>query len=647
MKRYVLLLGGTGARIADALLAAASAGVFPAETLSVLLADTDRRGVRSASLVAAKMADYACIRQAATLAAPSPGGPFQVQLNFSAWPQALPGGADTLSHWTQEGTDDALLCQALFDQDAAGMDLHEGFHGRRMLGQVTFAGLLHEADQDPNDPLSCLVDDMAAAIAAGEEVRVVLAGSICGGTGAAGFPALCRYIRARTADQARLGAILLGANTDQQDAATAYESLRSYARDGLCDTIGLLALPASSRTGAPADYPQLTDWLAVYMMDVLLHRPDWLTGLFTVRAPEGAADWRIFGQSANRYRIAYGRLMKAALAWQHVLSSKIERRLEHPFFLRDGLFGWYAHFFRRMQASREDELELLRAIDRLTSVCLLWLGGVSKTLPIDLRSASLLSQNRREAAKHYQDLTTLASQMAIMDDDAQRTDLYADDLVYRSRNSQDAEEAELAMRRIEAVKQEVARAENEQAAHQRKMGGAAAMSMLEDALAAASAERDELRARHEEAVRRIDHAEAIAPEEEQYRITDARTKLQRLERRQRMLESRTAYIQADVDKARAEGLRFDKPALAPSPAENELFLPDVADKLLQRDSLTHQQVESCWSRMVCPEETVSLRAAMKDVRRAPADRRAPLMSLFLALMDAAMLPPAAGKEAKR
>ena len=64
MKRYVLLVGGTGARLADALIVAASAGVFPAEKLHVLLADTDRRGVQGASLVTAKMADYARIYQA-------------------------------------------------------------------------------------------------------------------------------------------------------------------------------------------------------------------------------------------------------------------------------------------------------------------------------------------------------------------------------------------------------------------------------------------------------------------------------------------------------------------------------------------------------------------------------------------------------
>ena len=150
MKRYVLLVGGTGARLADALLCAMCAGVFPAERLSVLLADTDRRGVRSAGLVAAKMADYALIHQAME----KKEGPFCTEVAFSSWPKALPEDASTLREYTAHSEADALLCQAFFDKDAAELDLHEGFHGRRMLGMVTYAGLLHEADQDPEDVLT-------------------------------------------------------------------------------------------------------------------------------------------------------------------------------------------------------------------------------------------------------------------------------------------------------------------------------------------------------------------------------------------------------------------------------------------------------------------------------------------------------------
>ena len=56
MKRYVLLAGGSGARVAEAMLCAACAGVFQADSLELLLADPDRRGVRSADLLRAKYA---------------------------------------------------------------------------------------------------------------------------------------------------------------------------------------------------------------------------------------------------------------------------------------------------------------------------------------------------------------------------------------------------------------------------------------------------------------------------------------------------------------------------------------------------------------------------------------------------------------
>lgn len=632
MKRYVLLVGGTGARLTDALICAASAGVFPAEKVNVLLADTDRRGVRSAGLASAKMADYARVHQAMQNAE----GPFRTELAFSSWPKSLPGDASTLAQFTAGSEVDELLCQALFDKDAAQLDLHEGFHGRRMLGEVTFAGLLHEANQDPDDVLACMVDDMVQAVREGEEVRVAVAGSVCGGTGAAGIAALSRYIRQRTEDGVNLAAVLLGPCADEQDAAAAHETIATYARDGLCDTVCVLALPRASRSASPAEYAQLTDWLAVYAMDVLLHRPQWLKGVFTVKAPEGALSWDIFGKAAQRYRLCYGGLIKTAAAWTGGLSANVEKRLRKPFVLRDGLFGWYAHFFRRMEGSREDQIDLLEPLNRLMSICLIWLGGVCKTLPIDLRNASALASARSEAETHYAELNDIASRLAVMDDDAQRAELYEDNQVYRGKNNADAAAAESTIKRIAAARQEIGRRANAQVALNRRMGGVAAMDMLYAALDAAQQENDELRQRYEEAVRRIDHAESIATAEDQYRITDARTKLTRMERHQVMLDSKLQRIQEDVARAEAEGIRFDKPAMAPAAAENDMFLPEMADLLLQRDKLTRQAVEALWPRMVCPGNTANMKQAMKDIRRAPADREAPVMSLLTALMQSSM-----------
>lgn len=632
MKRYVLLVGGAGARLADALICAACAGIFPAETLDVLLADADHHSTHSASLAAAKLADYARIHQAM----PHEDGPFRTELTFSAWPKALPGGASTLSQFTAGAETDALLCQAMFDQQASSLDLDEGFHGRRMLGEVIFAGLLHEADQDPEDSLACMADDMVAALNAGEEVRAVLVGSVCGGTGAAGIAALSRYIRRRTEGRASLGAILLGACADEQNAATAQEAFSAYARDGLCNTVCILALPQACRSSAPAEYARLTDWLAIYAMDILLHRPTWLEGLFTVKAPEGALSWNIFGKAADRYRLCYGGLTKAACAWVGGLGARVEHRLRHPFFLRDGLFGWYAHFFRKMEASRDEQLELIETLNRLMNVCLIWMGGICKTLPIDLRSASLLTAAREEAETHYQALNDLASRLALMDSDAQRNELYEDNLVYRSKNSADAAETEAALKRISAAKQELSRRSAVQSGLNRKMGGAAAMEMLTAAHLAAQQESDALHARYTEAIRRIDHAESIAAPEDQYRITDARTKLKRMEQHQLMLDSRLQRIEADVERAEQEGLRFDKPELPSAPAENDMLLPELADSLLLRDKLNRKHLEVLWPRMVLPHATLTYQQTLNRLRHAPVDRDVPVLSLLTALMEYAM-----------
>ncbi len=631
MKRYVLLVGGTGARLADALLAAFCAGVFPAEKLNVLLADTDRRGVRSAGLVAAKMGDYARIRQGMR---PS-DGPFRTEVAFSSWPEELPGAASTLADLTH-GEADELLCQALFDREAAELDLHEGFHGRRMLGMVTYSGLLHAAEQDPADALSCLVDDMAQTLQSGEEVRVVLAGSLCGGTGAAGIAALTRYIRSRTEGKAQIGAVLLTACDDAQDAAQAQEAQNASAAENRLQTVCVLGLPRASRISAPAEYAHLTDWLAVYSMDVLLHRPQWLTGVFTVKAPEGPISWEIFGKAAKRYRFCYGGLIKFAAAWVSGLSATVEKRLQKPFFLRDNFFGWYAHFFRNSETEREDQLELIEPLTRLMNVCLIWLGGVCKTLPIDLRNATALGQARAEAESHYQELTDLSSRLALMDADAQRTELYEDNLVYRGKNNPEAAEAEGAIRRIAAARAELARRVNAQVALNRRMGGSSAMEMLLAARDAARAESDALHGRYEEAVRRIDHAETIARDEDQYRITDARTKLKRMEHRRLMLDSRLNHIESDVARAEAEGLRFDKPAMAPAPAENGMFLPELAELLLPAGKLNFKTVEELYPRMVRPGTTRTVKQTRQAIRRWRIDPDARLMSLCQAMMERTM-----------
>lgn len=631
MKRYVLLAGGTGARVADSLLLACCAGVFPSDALEVLLADMDHRGLHSAEQFSAQAADYARVQSVLG----GGNGGFHTALRFHAWPERLPEDAHALGQWSKGCEADALLCQALLDPEAAQLDLNEGCHGRAMLGRAAFAGLMQSARENPADELYRLTEDMAQAVQAGEEVRVVIAGSVCGGTGAAAIPALTAYVRERTEGLARVGAVLLTALDETEDADKARETVAAYAQEGLCDTVCVLGLPESARTSASADYARLTDWLAVYCMDVLLHRPAWLEGVFTVRAEEGPLSWSVFGKAEERYRQAYGRLVKMASAWTYVVGPEVERRIRRPSFFRDRFFGWYPHFFRRPQCDAATMLEDAACLTRLSGVILLWLGGLSKSLPADLRHATVLRRNRDASRAHYARLTELAGQLSVMHDDAEHNHLFDDSLVHRHRDDKETED-ELALRRIDAVRAELEKQSSEQVALNRQMGGAAIMEMLQDALEAAQADSQTQLERYNEANRRIDHAETIAADEDQYRITDARTKLRRMERHQVMLDGRKARIEQDIAQAREQQLRFLRPAMTPAAPDNGIFRADAAERFVRLDLRDRPAVEAAWAQLVLPGDEVTLKAALKAAKKDDVDAQAPVFSLMQALMKHAM-----------
>jgi len=637
MKRYVLLVGGSGARVAEALLLGACAGVFQADVLNVLLADTDHRGTRSAELLRAKYADYDSLQVALTgMLNEASVQPFRTQLNFRSWPRELPGGADMLSRWAAASEEDALLCEALFDEAAADLNLREGFHGRRTLGQAVFAGMLRAAEDDPSDALTTMIDQIVEDADAGADVRVVLAGSVCGGTGAAGLPLLARHIAKRTQGRVRMGAVLLAASGDHEDPALAKDGLEAFARENVCDATCVLGLPRSSCSAAPADYPHLTDWLAVYCMDVLLHRPQWPCGVFTVQTDMGPLSWSVFGKAAARYRLGYGRLIKAAAAWTQVIEPQVVRRLRHPFFLRDNLFGWYAHFFRNAAKTNEARGEDIDALTRLMSVALVWLGGVFRTLPPEMRHARELQKSRQEAEDHYAELTALVGQLTLLDGEATKLESYEDSQVYRH-GTEDADDSALTLRRIDAVKAEIARRSAEQEQLNRKIGGAAAMQMLQKALYEAEAATAELDERYAEANRRIDHAQSIAAPEDQYRITDARTKLERMTRHRGLLAAQEAYVREDVERAMAQEMRYEKPETRSAAQDGGMFTERLTTRLLAQDKrLNRREVEALWPEMVYPADGRSLKQALKRMKKAKVNQQAPVMSLLYALTVNAM-----------
>lgn len=637
MKRYVLFVGGGGARAAEALLVAASAGVLRADMLQVLLADVDNHGLRSADMLRAKYADYDRMQVALSrMEAAGDLTPFHTMLNFASWPAQLPGGGNTLADWTTENESDALLCQALFTREEAQMNLHGGFRGKRLLGRTVFAGLLQASAEDGTDALNRLVADMKEALAAGEEVRVVLCGSVTGGTGAAGLPLLARHVREMTEGKARIGAVLLAATGDYEDPGRAKEAIAAFAEETACSAVCLLGLPRSSAVAAPADYAHLADWLAVYSMDILLHRPQWPEGLFTVQTDGGVLSWDIFGKAAGRYRLAYGRLMKTAAAWNHVVGPRVEKRLRHPFFLRDNLFGWYARFFRRAGWQRNECLDDVARLSRLMRVVLIWMGGLMQTLPPEMTHWTTLAPALKEAQAQYGELTDMVGQLTLLDDEALQEEAYDEGRVYRH-GLESGEDDGQTLKAADDVRAEIELRRAAQRRMQERIGGAAAIRLLQEAHEDAQNRCEELRERYREANRRIDHAESIAAPEDMYRITDARTKLERMERHQRLLDARETFIAEDVAAAEQDESRFAKPAVTGAGIGNGLFNPRLTQRLLlQERRVRASEVEKAYPDFVLPADGRTLKTTLKRLCKAPVCDTAPVMSLLRAMMCEAM-----------
>lgn len=402
MKRKVFLFGGSGGRMLEALLFMAFAGITPEETLDLVLCDPDGDGMHGAVQLRQELADYQRIWASRTYI--GTGNPaFQTEINLRTWCDPLPMNAKTLADWTQDEKQDALLCQALFPADTASLDLRQGFHDHPELARVAFAAMLSECENDPDDAMHRTLDEIQSALNAGEEVRVVLAGSLCGGTGAAGIESVAALLQNRFGqnDNFRMAAVLMLPCADGESPARAQAALERISIENALQTVCLIGLPQSAQSSGGNDLPRLTDWLGAYCMDVLLHRPTWLTGTFTVQSADGAANWALFGKGDERYRVAFGGLLKGALLWQRKILPTLEKRLAKGNALKSGWIGWYPHYFRGAAENIEDVRADAQAIDRLTQVALLYLAGIIRSLPLDLRYASVLETAREQGREHY------------------------------------------------------------------------------------------------------------------------------------------------------------------------------------------------------------------------------------------------------
>lgn len=570
MKRVMLLLGGAGCGVAQAVVYAACAGAWADET-ELLLVDNGAAAPR-AQQVAELVARYERIR-ASMAQVPGQRLGFTAPLHLRTWPDALP--AASLSQWAQT-PEDQLLCRALFSEKVASQPLDGDLSGCDAAARAAFAALLAGGE-----PMTLSPED-----------RVLVAGSLADGWGAVGVDALIRHYQP---SGAQLAALLLMpyAGVDEHAHRRSEEALSGLAHG---QTVYILGTNESDCASADPSAASLVEWLACCCSDSYFRAETPPTGLMTYRVAAGRLGWESFPAA---YRVCYGSLVKTAAAFRLLFESTIRRSLPSPNWLRDRLRGWYAGYFRTAasqgEAFRTQQLALLADVTDVLQACLAWTSQVLRTMPPLLRSSSAMEQARQAAAENYRQYIETAGQLALLRQEAQENGLLEKTVVHRQNTEVDeAERLQQLFQQMEEKKQALAQ---QQESLNRRIGGPAQLLMMKSLLSDLRHQSETLHAQAAEAQRRIDEAALIATEEEQHRIATARTKLKGLQRYVSQVDACMLIVRMERDKAKASGVRRLPPELAEEAAlpENGLFSPTGLDSLLSLPDKDSKQAKRAFA----------------------------------------------------
>ncbi|MEG1775304.1 MAG: tubulin-like doman-containing protein [Clostridia bacterium] len=623
MSYYVIAVGGTGNKILESLVYGACADVFytrdadgsetPIPQLHLLSVDVDAACGNTTR--AKRAAEYYERVRETFVTAPYHHRGFHTALHVERWNMNLSKRAASVTGMSQNHVRDRLLARTLFSKTEASLEYSEGFRGHPDLGVLFFADLLKALDEPQEqaqpDELREMMNAIRRDIDLGETVKLVLCGSIFGGTGASGIPALSKYLRERfrtSSDRFELAAMLMlpyyqvpAASHDEEleivvksstfmdKARTAlqYYGMEGMVRDGeddptgVFDAIYLLGLPQEAfvttrvySTGSQSQEndAHMLEWLATRCISRFFrtsfrgteaHHIDcyfyqWHTPAFS---------WQSFDCEAERYRVGYGALLKASAVFfaecyptlRMVVSGK-GRQGE-----RVNYCAPYFHQARRFRAEQRARLEGgLDALYHFLAFYTNWMVQVVRSLPPTVRKARAVESDAALAAENYR---ALIDRMVLLNGRGERTDATA------------AERGE-----ADALRAEYEEMQKQRVTLLGRIGGSRWLGILN---AAQEEERERLtrqRVDMQELEERVAlwHGEDHALVEAEA-LRQAEERLRAMRRSRAVMEQRLAATQADIEDA----IRRNVVAAYPAPAqeqtgeltENELVNAEVLSAL--------------------------------------------------------------------
>jgi hypothetical protein len=202
MSNYVIAIGGSGARCAEALIYLCAAGLGPKGRLVLLFVDPDEgnyslgRAARAAQLykrLQTTPRGEGCefLSTSIEFAEPKQWSPFPKG-------QAAPSMENFFQYATVKNQNPSLglLFDMLFDRDQRRAKLDIGFRGRPSIGAAVLGA---KVDIGVEEPWHAIAEEIRGATNRGDFVRLFAFGSLFGGTGAAGLPTIPRLLCPGTA----------------------------------------------------------------------------------------------------------------------------------------------------------------------------------------------------------------------------------------------------------------------------------------------------------------------------------------------------------------------------------------------------------------------------------------------------------------
>ncbi len=407
MSYYVIGIGGTGAKCVESLIHLCAAGLMPDDkSLFALFVDPDgsNGSLKRAETLLQNYYDCKQLKLGATelfktvlrIANPDVWSPLQDK------PQRL----DQFFHYNTLGQKEAHLFDVLYSRREKETSLEFGFRGHPSIGAAVMAAAVRLGEEEP---WAGMRDQISLDVKGGQGAKVMLFGSIFGGTGAAGVPTISRLVNNEFSSQFKSGSFRLGsvlmlpyfsfdpvkAERLRVDAENFLLSTQTaltyyYHQDDLkvCNAVYLLGnetmkpMRASSIGGQQQENePHLLEMYAALAAVHFFGQGEVNGYPHVARAEEGRTDWQDlpYEEGFAHLKRKIDRMARFAFAYlssYHPMLADINQR--------GGEYRapWYVNLFRRgshkvdLRAAMEQELKQLKAY---CESFLLWLANVEQS----------------------------------------------------------------------------------------------------------------------------------------------------------------------------------------------------------------------------------------------------------------------------